>query len=105
MKSVCAKRSASWGIGGAPTILMVVHLAAFFSTAMVCHGELARRRPPPEQLTDFYLMLALGGVLGGVFNAVLAPHLFTSVAEYPLVLALACFLRPALARANGVPPS
>ena len=39
-------------------------------------------------------MLALGGVLGGVFNAVLAPHLFTSVAEYPLVLALACFLRP-----------
>jgi SAM-dependent methyltransferase len=84
----------SWGIGGTPTVLMVLHLAAFFSTAMVCHGELARRRPSPDGLTDFYLMLALGGVLGGIFNAVLAPHLFHSVVEYPLVLALACFLRP-----------
>ncbi len=92
-----SSRSCSCGRGESaarPRSSMVVHLAAFFSTAMVCHGELARRRPPPEQLTDFYLMLALGGVLGGVFNAVLAPHLFTSVAEYPLVLALACFLRP-----------
>jgi SAM-dependent methyltransferase len=84
----------SWGVGGAPTALMALHLIAFFTTAMVCHGELARRRPPSEQLTDFYLMLALGGALGGVFNAIVAPHLFHSVAEYPLVLALACFLRP-----------
>jgi SAM-dependent methyltransferase len=91
----------SWGVGGAPTILMAVHLAAFFSTAMVCHGELARRRPPAEQLTDFYLMLALGGVLGGIFNAVLAPHLFKSVAEYPLVLALACFMRPSREKGEG----
>ncbi len=91
----------AWNIGGAPTLLMLLHLAAFFSTAMVCHGELARLRPPAERLTDFYLMLSLGGVLGGIMNAVIAPHVFDSVAEYPLVLALACFLRPAKPVAPG----
>jgi len=53
------------------------------------------RRPPPERLTEFYLWMSVGGVLGGAFTALLAPVIFTNVVEYPLVLALACWARPA----------
>jgi hypothetical protein len=63
---------------------------------MVYHGELARSRPPAERLTEYYLWIAVGGALGSVFNALVAPHLFSWVMEYPLVLALAAFLLPPL---------
>jgi hypothetical protein len=70
------------------------HLATFFIAAMVCHGELARARPAPERLTEFYLWMSLGGMLGGLFNALVAPLLFTIVIEYPLAMVLACALAP-----------
>lgn len=73
--------------------LLALHLALFFVTAMVCHGELARRRPPVANLTEFYLYVSLGGVLGGIFDALLAPVLFTDIWEYPLLLAAACLVR------------
>jgi hypothetical protein len=79
-------------------LLLSVHLLTFFVVAMVCHGELARQRPAAEHLTEFYLWLSVGGVLGGLFNTLVAPLVFTSVAEYPLVLVLACLLRPNLQR-------
>jgi hypothetical protein len=71
-----------------------IHLLAFFLVAMVCHGELARRRPTGRYVTEFYLSMSIGGVLGGLFNALVAPLVFTSVLEYPLALVLACFLYP-----------
>ena len=71
-----------------------LHLALFASTALVLHGELAASRPAPKYLTEFYLWMALGGALGGAFNALLAPVLFKSITEYQLVVVLACFLRP-----------
>jgi len=71
-----------------------LQLAAFFVTAMVCHGQLADDRPAGRYLTEFYLWMSLGGVLGGLFNALIAPLTFTSTFEYPLMLALACILRP-----------
>ena len=74
-----------------------LHLLAFFVCAMVCHGELARDRPEPERLTEFYLWMSLGGVLGGLFNALIAPLVFNGVYEYPIALTLACLLRPQLA--------
>ncbi len=74
------------------SLLMALHLLAFFIVAMVCHGELARDRPDPHHLTEFYLWMSVGGVLGGAFNALLAPLIFTTVAEYPLTLVLACLL-------------
>jgi hypothetical protein len=77
---------------------LALHVAAFFITTMVCHGELARTRPHVTRLTEFYLWIAVGGVLGGAFSGLLAPVVFDSVLEYPLALVLACALRPSQAR-------
>ena len=52
------------------------------------HGCLARLKPQPEQLTRFYFCLAIGGALGGVLNALVAPFLFSGIIEYPLTLLL-----------------
>ncbi len=71
-----------------------IHLAAFFLTALMCHQRLVARRPDPARLTEFYLCLSLGGVVGGGFNAFIAPVIFQDVWEYPLVLVLACLARP-----------
>ncbi|HWA10536.1 MAG TPA: fused MFS/spermidine synthase [Opitutaceae bacterium] len=70
--------------------LMLLHLLTFFTAAMLCHLRLAADRPSAGHLTGFYLWLAAGGALGGVFNALVAPHLFNSVIEYPLLLLVAC---------------
>ena len=78
-------------------LLGTLHLLAFFVTAMVCHGELAADRPPAKRLTEFYLWMSLGGVLGGLFNALVAPIIFSTVLEYPLMIAAACMVRPRLA--------
>lgn len=77
-------------------ILPVVHLLGFFVVALMCHGQLAADRPPAESLTEFYLLLSLGGVLGGAFNALLAPVLFANLGllEYPLAIILAVAVRP-----------
>jgi hypothetical protein len=70
------------------------HLLAFFVSALVCHSELAKDRPPVSHLTEFYLWMSVGGMLGGLFNTLVAPAIFKVVAEYPLMLAAACLLRP-----------
>jgi len=75
-------------------VQFVIQLLAFFLTALMCHQRLVARRPDPAHLTVFYLCLSLGGVVGGAFNAFLAPVIFNNVWEYPLVLALACLARP-----------
>lgn len=84
------------GLKGAVWQSLPLHLLVFFAIAMVCHGELMHSRPPADHLTEFYLWISVGGVLGGIFNALLAPVLFNSVIEYPLVIVVACLLRPTL---------
>ncbi|MBL9123130.1 MAG: fused MFS/spermidine synthase, partial [Planctomycetaceae bacterium] len=79
--------------------LLGIDLAVFAIGALACHMELARRRPPVERLTEFYLWLSLGGAVGGTLNALVAPLLFTTVLEYPITVGLACLLLPALGRA------
>jgi hypothetical protein len=71
-----------------PVVLMVL-LLVFFWLALACHGELALDRPAPDRLTEFYLAIAIGGALGGVFNGLVAPLIFTRLTEYPLMLVLA----------------
>ena len=78
------------------TALAPTHLAAFFLTALVCHGELAKDRPSVAHLTEFYLWMSVGGMLGGVFNVLVAPHVFDWVVEYPLIIVLAAALRPTI---------
>jgi hypothetical protein len=81
--------------------MIPVHLAVFFVAAMACHGELARTRPSPIHLTEFYLWMSFGGVLGGLFNALVAPNIFQSIQEYPLAMVLACMLMPGLPVISG----
>jgi hypothetical protein len=73
---------------------IAVHFIGLFVVAMVCHGELAKDRPSVTHLTEFFLWISAGGVLGGMFNALLAPVIFPTVIEYPITLLLACVLMP-----------
>ena len=82
-------------LGDNPALMIAAHFAVFFVVAMACHGEMARLRPPVEQLTEFYLMMSIGGVVGGAFNSLLAPVLFNSILEYPIVLIAASLVLPA----------
>jgi hypothetical protein len=77
-------------------LMAPLHMLLFFACAMVCHGELAKDRPNARHLTEFYLWMSVGGVLGGMFNALVAPIAFDGVHEYPIAVVLACMLRPYL---------
>jgi SAM-dependent methyltransferase len=65
---------------------------SLFVCCMACHGELARLKPRVQHLTSFYLSLAAGGALGGFFVALLAPHVFPAVYEYPISYLACAFL-------------
>ena len=69
---------------------------ALFVCCMVCHGELAKRKPHPRYLTQFYLMVSVGGAIGGLFVALIAPRIFISYAEMPIAVA-SCGLLAAIA--------
>jgi hypothetical protein len=73
----------------------VLNLAAFFLFTLLCHGELYRRRPGAGQLTEFYLWVSFGGILGGSFAALVAPHIFTRIYEYPILVAATVLVLPA----------
>jgi hypothetical protein len=74
-----------------------LHLLAFFSTTLMCHGELAKDRPSTRYLTEFYLWMSVGGVLGGLVNALVAPLCFPwGIIEYPIAMVASCLLRPTL---------
>jgi hypothetical protein len=79
---------------------LLLYFAMLFFVCMVCHGELVRRKPNPRYLTEFYLLIAAGGALGGLLVAVVAPLVFSSYLEWPVgmaisgVLALGLLLKP-----------
>ena len=75
-------------------ILLPLYLVLLLGVALFCHGELARSRPQIHRLTEFYLWISVGGVLGGIFNSLLAPLVFHSVLEFPLVLIATALLIP-----------
>ncbi len=68
--------------------VLLLHLGGFFITACLFHWQLAQRRPNPEHLTSFYWWISIGGVLGGLFNAIAAPLVFNYLLEYPLIMLL-----------------
>jgi hypothetical protein len=82
--------------------LLVMHLVSFVVLALACHGELYRRRPEPARLTEFYLWTSFGGVIGGTFAGLIAPHVFNGIAEYPILVLAALLAMPgALAGGPG----
>ncbi len=81
----------TWGItlyeGNVPIKRLILALCgALFVCCMVCHGELARRRPHPRYLTQFYLMVSVGGAVGGLFVAFISPRLFRDYLELPVAM-------------------
>ncbi len=72
--------SRGWMIGA------IGGFAAFFVTTMVCHKELYDQRPESRHLTAFYMWMSFGGVLGGIFAALIAPQIFNAIYEFPLLL-------------------
>lgn len=84
-------------------LIIAMHMLLLFIGAALCHARLASDRPDATRLTEFYLLIALGGVLGGAFNALVAPLAFAQLYEYPLVICLAAFLIPPRARSTTRP--
>jgi hypothetical protein len=73
--------------------IVLLHLAFFFVAALMCHHKLATDRPSARRLPQFYLCVAIGGMLGGLFNTLIAPIIFDAIVEYPLMVVLACLVR------------
>ena len=82
---------------------MALHLTFFFCAAMVCHGRLASLRPDRMRLTEFYLLMSVGGALGGMFNSFFAPFWFSGVHEYPIAIFLVCLCLPLRDQESGNP--
>jgi hypothetical protein len=119
---VAFARSGTWAVGAAtwllpyvimPLVLVMsagfahaawipLHLLAFFLGSVACHGALVRARPSAQQASPFYVTVAAGGLLGGIFTALLAPVVFNRVIEYPLAVVLASLVAPGIeARQRG----
>ena len=76
-----------------PTVLFVcMTLLCFLCIAIRYHGELVEKKPTAENLTYFYLCMSIGGALGGVFNALLAPVVFSDIYEYKIIVLLSAVL-------------
>ncbi len=73
-------------------VLIPLFSGSLFVCCMVLHGELARRKPATQHLTLFYLMVAVGGALGGLFVAAFAPVAFTALYEFPITIAFTALL-------------
>jgi hypothetical protein len=73
--------------------IVLLHLAFFFVASILCHHNLASDRPSAARLPEFYLFVAVGGMLGGLFNTLIAPMIFNTIVEYPLLVVLACLIR------------
>ncbi len=84
------------GVNPGVGLTLMLHLLTFFAAALMCHYELARDRPSPQYLTTYFLIMSLGGVLGGIFNSLLAPVIFAQDYEYKLVLVISCLMVPRL---------
>ena len=84
-----------------PIVVQIfLHFTTFFVVALCAHGMLAARRPQAQRLTEFYFAMSIGGVLGGIFSSFIAMHLFTWIAEYPILLVGALFTVPVLRGPN-----
>ena len=87
-------------VEGGSLWVFAAHAVGLFVFAMVSHGELYRLRPAPGQLTIFYLAIALGGWLGSISVSLIAPILFNSLSEFPLILGVSALVLLALRKSD-----
>lgn len=87
-----------WSLTSQPAFIafaIFAHVGGFFATTMVCHGEMAKDRPGTRHLTEFFLWMSVGGMVGGMFNALFAPIVFyRGLWEFPLAIFAAGLVRP-----------
>ena len=81
-------------------VTVAFHLSFFFLAALYCHTRMVDNRPKAAYLTEFYLLMSLGGVLGGVFASLVAMHLFDTIFEYPILIAAALLARQSIYGGN-----
>jgi hypothetical protein len=79
---------------------VALHLGFFLVVALMFHQRLYNLRPPAEHLTQFYLWMSFGGVLGGIFSGLLAPVIFDRILEYPILIGLVMLAHPAVLKAS-----
>ena len=77
-------------------VTITFHLSFFFLAALYCHTRMVDIRPKAAHLTEFYLFMSLGGVLGGIFASLVAMHLFDTIFEYPILIAAALLARKSI---------
>ncbi|HQR22134.1 MAG TPA: fused MFS/spermidine synthase [Burkholderiaceae bacterium] len=81
-------------------VAVPLYTLGMFMSVLFCNGELAHRKPAPRYLTQFYLMISLGGALGGMFVGLVAPRIFQAYFELPLALVLLAALAVVVAWRN-----
>lgn len=81
-----------WGVGSDIRKVILAYCVGLFFCCMLCHGELARRKPDPRYLTSFYLLISIGGALGSIFVVLIAPNIFRFYFELPIGLILCASL-------------
>lgn len=81
-----------WGEVYSVAIKIPFFSAGLFACCMFCHGELAARKPDPQHLTSFYLMIALGGAVGGLLIGIAAPRMLAGPFEFPIALTICAAL-------------
>ncbi len=88
------------GLQGKPWLNAGLALVLLFMASVALHTAMYRIRPEPDRLTGFYLAMSVGGALGGVFAALIAPLVFDWTYEYPLLVLAAGHAVP-----SGLPDS
>jgi hypothetical protein len=76
--------------------IIALNLLIFVLIALGCHGEAYRTRPHRGRLTEFYLWISFGGMVGGVCAGLIAPNVFNNTYEYPILLAAALLVLPGM---------
>ena len=86
-------------------LVLFINMMALLMICWALHRQLYESRPEPGRLTTFYIAIALGGALGGIFNALIAPSIFSGFAEYPLALVLSSLFLPTFLGIATLSPS
>ena len=88
-------------MGNRPFYGLLIHLVVYFFTALLMHTELAKARPSVNYLTEYFVWISVGGMFGGLFNALIAPIVFPMDYEYPFAITVGCLLIPVLSTLEG----